>query len=219
MRSHRPIWILSCLLALYAQAGWAYQAEPGDRARAERFLELSGGRSVWQEGRSIRLLAVNHVEGIPLPFLFEIWIDFAQPRSMNRILNQDMDRLRAYLGDSGWGMKEGAFARNLWRLAIDDPSLELRTGANGRLEFHNIDGDMTAWFQFGESGHAERFGLPGDDIGLELYAYADFGSVRIPSGGRTPDGVRFESIYVRLNPRALDLPSAPPAAPDAFNPR
>ncbi len=219
-----------------------YEAPPELRETAERFLELSGGRDAWKDVRTVRVLAVNRTEGVPLPYLFEVSVDFRTPRTLTRLLNQDMDRLRGFLGDSGWGVKEapegyeaysfpaerlpfervlweGAFSRNLWRVAIRDPELVLKEGAGGRLEFHNQGGGLTAWFEFDTAGYPIRFGFPGDDNGLELGPYASYGPRRIPVSGRTPDGVFFESLYLRVSSEPLQVPETPPSNLTSFNPR
>lgn len=215
--------------------GDGYAAESADaRAAAEAFLDAAGGRDAWRGVRSIRLLAVNRSPDVALPFVFEVALDLVEPRSMTRVSGQDMDRLRAYAGASGWGIKEGptgpasytfpeerlrqervlwagAFSRNLRRLAAGDPGLVVRAGTEGRLELADADGTLCAWFRLDAHGRATRFGFPGDDVGLELGGYADYGPRRIPSLGTTPEGVRFETLSVRVSDRPLDVPSAPPA--------
>jgi hypothetical protein len=219
-----------------------HAADGAAQVSAERFLALSGGRDAWKSVRSLRILAVNHVPSVPLPYLFEVSLDFQTPRSMTRLLNHDMNRLRGFLGSSGWGVKEspsgpqtyafdadrlaqervlwaGAFSRNLWRLASGDPALTIRTADDGRLEFTEKDGALTSWFRFDDAGYPVRFGFPGDDKGLELGPYASYGDRRIPLSGSTPEGVRFESIYLRASDKPLNVPETAPADMAAYNPK
>ena len=197
-------------------------------------LTLSGGREAWRSVRSIRVLAVNRMPDAALPYLFEVALDFREPRSLTRIFGQEMDRLRAYLGDTGWGIKEGtngptsyrfpeerlkqehalwsgALSRNFWRLAVQDPDLVVRTGPDGRLEMLDADGSLAAWITLDAQGYPIRLGFAGDDAGIELGAYAAFGARNVPSSGTTPEGVHFDTISLRVSDRPLDVPATPPA--------
>lgn len=219
-----------------------YQATPEMRGRLERFLELSGGRDAWKDVQAVRVLAVNRTETVRLPYLFEVTINFTRPETMTRLLNEDMDRLRAYVGDSGWGVKEsedgyehydfgperlpferilweGAFSRNVWRLAINDPELVVREGQGGRVEFHNRAGGLTAWFNFDDNDYPVRFGFPGDDTGLSLGPPQAYGPRLIPFSGETPDGVFFESLYLRASETPYEIPRTAPKDLSRYNPR
>lgn len=227
-----PAGVAMFMAAPADSAGYVAE-DPPSRAAAEALLAGAGGRAAWRDVRSIRLVAVNRSPDTPLPYLFEVALDLVEPRSMTRVTGQDMDRLRAFLGTSGWGIKEGAdgpstytfsperlrqegvlwsgaFSRNLRRLAADDPGLIVRTGSEGRLELRDADGTLAAWFLLDSRGRALRFGFPGDDVGLELGEYADYGPRRIPSSGTTPEGVRFDTLVVRVSDAALVVPPAPP---------
>lgn len=235
--------VVGFLIAAQSVSLAAYEAEtPEARELAEYFLELGGGREAWKDVKAVRLLAVNHAPGVELGFLFEIWVNFEKPQMMNRLLNNNFDRLRAYLGDYGWGVKEGEggyvyydfeaarlpserqlwegdFYRNLWRIATEDETLLVKINDKGQLELHTKGHGLAAWFEFDDDRHLVRFGFPFDtEIGLRLDSLAMYGNRYIPQKGSTDDGVQFEILYLHAFNEALDIPTKAPDDLSEYNP-
>lgn len=212
----------------------AYEADtPEARQMAEKLLDSFGGRAVWKDVKAVTVLAVNHFPGIDKPALFEVTTNLEKPGNMIRIINHDMNRLRVFAGDSGWSAKhegmvststpfsaerlaqeryiwDGAFARNLWRIASRDPGMRLHINDLGQLEILNDDGQLAAWLEIDDDGELTRFGFGNDrDGGVTLGAYAEYGDFRLPVAGET-GGVTFESIYFRPHYKPVDLPRSVP---------
>jgi hypothetical protein len=207
---------------------------------AERLLQAFGGRALWKDVKAVTLLAVNHFPNVEKPALFEVSTNLAEPGSIIRIINHDMNRLRVFAGDWGWSAKhdgteptnaaysserlqqerfiwDGAFARNLWRIATGDPTLRLRINDRGQLEMLNDDDRLAAWLEIDERGELTRFGFGNDrNTGVTLGAYAEYGKFRLPITGET-GGVTFESIYFEPHYAPIDLPRSVPADFSAYN--
>jgi hypothetical protein len=212
----------------------AYESDSPEASQmAEKLLDSFGGRAVWKDVKAVTVLAVNHFPGIDKPALFEVTTNLERPGNMIRIINHDMNRLRVFAGDSGWSAKhegmapsitpfsaerlvqerfiwDGAFARNLWRIASRDPGMRLRINDRGQLEILNDDNQLAAWLEVDNDGELSRFGFGNDrDGGITLGAYAQYGDFRLPVAGET-GGVTFESIYFRPHYEPVDLPRSAP---------
>ena len=227
---------LCTVLTTYSQ-GYKYENKQAKDA-AEKVLEMAGGRDAWKELKSIRLLAVNHFPGVELGTLFEVWVAFDKPGFMTRIMNHNFNRLRGFYGSGGWSIKEngevsefneeklmenkiiweGAFGRNIWRIASGDPTLFLKWGDDRKLLFTNVDGEQTAWFELNEEGRPYKFGFATIPDALELSEFATYGKWRIPQKGTTPEGVKFETLYIRGSYESLEVPRKAPNDLSIYNP-
>lgn len=196
-------------------------------AMAEKFLAAMGGREVWAQATYVHSKAVNHHPQARLPYIQEYWTDFRKPRTLNRLTNFDMDRLRGFNVDHGWGIKEGEtyeydaerVANELrdWRRSIyaklvaiarRDKSMGMEW-RNGRLSFSK-DGEDLGWIELGPDGAPKGYSATAEGAPTSFGPLETFGEINWPRSGEQESGWRFEMLSIELGtgtvPVSFEMP-------------
>jgi len=236
-----PIGLSLAAMLLCSVPAVAYEADPAARAAAEHMLEVAGGRANWRGVYGIRILSINYFAQVDLPAWFEFEIDFRSPYVRTRIASEQMNRLRVFDGDRGWGLKEengarqltpydasrvaqekalwdGAFSRALYRIASEDPTLRVSLSGTNRLEVSDIGGGLVTWYKLGDNGFPAQFGI-GDTSeadGTRFDKTFRFGPYLLPAIGIARDGSRFETIFAQVLTSPMPHRSDAPASLDSI---
>lgn len=196
-------------------------------AMAEKFLDAMGGRAAWVKARYVHSWAVNHHPQARLPYTQEYWTDFRRPRTLNRLKNFDMNRLRGFNIDHGWGVKEGevykfepervASELNSWRRSIYGKLMAIARRDTGvtyewrdnRLSFRKGKVDL-GWIELDANGAPTRHSAGPDQPPTKFGPLVSFGNINWPRHGAEDGGWRFEMLAIELGygpvPVSFDLP-------------
>lgn len=215
-------------LATLHPASAASKAPAAEAAvMAEKFLEAMGGRKAWAKATYVHSWAVNHHPQARLPYTQEYWTDFRQPRTLNRLKNFDMNRLRGFNIDNGWGVSEGKvykfeperIANELksWRQSIYGKLMAIARRdknvqyewSNGRLNFRKA-GVEFGWIELDANGAPKRYSGTAQGSPVTFGPLVSFGNINWPKHGTEDGGWRFEMLAIELGygplPVSFELP-------------
>jgi hypothetical protein len=212
----RAVWF-ALFMTIVAPA----TAGPADDT-VERMLSALGGRAVWASTTSTLNDSQQNRAADPAVVRALIWLDFAAPRFRIETRGPDFTTVRVIDGERSWRrLRDGKIEpvpadlyaeemlwygahvyRSIHRLAVRDPRLSTRIGADGRLEVLE-DGKRLIWFKLDPRGEPYAFGARDDDNGT-ISGPWEFaaGGLRHPLWVSRPDGTWRANIKVlELNPR------------------
>ncbi len=204
----------------------AVQAQETGVGLADRLVAAMGGRKAWQAARGLTIRATHYEAAYAAPYRNVLHIAFDEPRMRFEGRSATMNRVRAVVGERGWRMSEvsplGTMTpaqvkgdldwweahpyRNVWRLAMNDPALSARAGADGELALLRPDGSQLMWYRLNPAGEPYAFGVGQGKDGVVLGPLAGPpGGVRLPIWSARMDGsfraTGQESAVVATAPR------------------
>lgn len=207
---HKFALLIICL-SLYL--GNSQESAPeADKATklANKMLESLGGKSLWQNTRSLHLTEEMRYYQISGPIVQEIWRDLSLPGTKVRITNSTMDRVRAWDAQQGWGVLETGRAyvydtirvkaelkswqRNLftvcYKIANEDPKLVLRKKNENTLEVLTRTGEPLCEIALDADGAPIKWtATVGDSTESYLYGpLTAFGDYQLPVWWTDMDG-------------------------------
>lgn len=234
---------LACLLAT---PPFSHAQLTGDTAAvslAERMLTTLGGRDAWAGARTIAVDLRGHHATDPEPWIESYWIDLVVPRGRYQIRAGASERVIAWTTAGGWESRDGAvedqspkrhaLEQAYWmaeltvlfrRLAASKPAtrLALDTTETGLATLTLRDphtGDTVARLTLDAAARPIHWAalVTGQTFQRILGPLADYGGLRLPRWGATPDGVwRYEHLRVALSDQP---PTVSFARPDPGRPR
>lgn len=201
------------LAAMVAAAGdrAAQAADPPTGAvLAARLVEAMGGSDAWRRARGLRIAATHYEPQLAGPYDNVLAIALDEPRMRFEGKSAwGMNRVRAVVGERGWRVSEVAPLgpmtpqqvkgdvdwweahpyRNVRRLAVGDPGVTPRAGADGRLELVRPDGSQLMWYRLNAQGEPFAFGIGDGPVNVVLGPLdAVLGGVRLPLWSTRMDG-------------------------------
>ena len=150
--------------------------ESTERDVVERLLVQVGGADVWASARGFHMVEILHDESLPLPAVREYWVDFDEPRIMERTTTNSMEQLQALNRSEGWVLRNGELAEwtaetvagwsGFWPgiptrvfhlLASNDPSVEVTLREGNRLDV-TVDGRFAVWIALDDDANPVAYG-------------------------------------------------------------
>ena len=207
-------------------------------AVAQRLLDSVGGADIWATRRYVHTFALNHHPQARLPYTQEGWIDLDQPRHRIELCNYDMQRVRAFTADGGWGLSEGRsytfddermadelrgwrtrIYRRLRLIAQQADGLTLET--DGPYLHITHDGEYLGWVEVApETGAPVSIGSDRAEMtGTRFGVVEAFGDVSWVSSGEQAGGWRFETMAFELLGADADIAFAPSPTDASICPR
>jgi len=199
-------------------------------------LEQIGGRDVWAEARGFHMVEILHAAHFDLPAIREYWVDFEQPRIMEKTTTNAIHGLQALNLDQGWTLRArdagagmltewDAQAVTGWRsfwpgiptrvfhlLASNDPSVEARALHDHRLDIF-VDGTFAVWIAMDANARPVAYGRSESHTETHfLGAYETYGPVELWSTAYEPGDewavtMVDYTLYTEEMPVSYDPPS------------
>ena len=225
-----------CCIALVLCAAPAH-ADDAD-VLAERLLNAVGGAEIWKSRRFVHTYALNHHPQARLPYTQEGWIDLDEPRHRIELCSYDMQRVRAFTQEGGWGRSEGRsyefdeermvnelrgwrarIYRKLRLIATRAHALELEI--DGQYLHVTHDDEYLGWIEVdADTGAPVSIGNDRSEMtGTRFGPLAQFGEVAWVTTGRQSGGWNFETISFELLDADAPIRFAPAPADDDVCPR
>jgi len=201
-------------LFFFIALAWpAFAQSTNDRdieAEVEALLTQVGGRDVWAEARGFHMVEILHAARFDLPAIREYWVDFENPRIMEKTTTNSIHGLQALNRNQGWTLRAddgGAGAltewdaqtvqgwRSFWPgiptrvfhlLASNDPTVEARALHDHRLDIY-VDGAFDVWIDIDANARPIAYGRSESHTETHfLGAYETYGPVELWSTAYEP---------------------------------
>lgn len=208
---------------------------------AERMLGALGGRDAWARARTIAIELRGHFGSDSNPWAERYWIDLEAPRGRYQIRAGGSERIIVWTTEGGWESRDGAvesqsadrhaLEQAYWaaeltvvfrRLAAARPATRLQrdTTAAGLSVITLLvpaSADTIARLTLDAGGRPVHWAAPirGRTFQRILGPLADYGGLRLPRWGATPDGLwRYEHLTASLitEPPPVSFARPEPAA-------
>lgn len=187
---------------------------------ADRLVESLGGKETWASAQALYVREQAFPASLKEPVTAEFWRDLEKPAYRSLVVGPSIRREAAWTERGGWVVRDGVRSEMSeetlreeiagWRqepyvmyhkLALRDPSLELKLVDGNRLEIFDRESDkLLCWFVVDASGALLRWGnYYQGEISEHVYGpLKDFGELTMPAWGTSTTGSwRFDYQEVR----------------------
>ncbi|WP_222983070.1 hypothetical protein [Flagellimonas meishanensis] len=216
---------LIIVLSLFCQISFCQNSDFEEDI--ENLLNAVGGTKFWKDAKGFHMLEIAHYANLKLPLVREFWVDFQNPRILQKTYGNGANSTQALNIDNGWTITKGQLEVwddekvNNWKsfwpgiptrifhlLAIKDPHLSYLVKED-RIDFF-IDNAFVVWISCDLNGNPVAYGRSNNHAETHfLGKIIKYGNLNLWDSAYEPGGQWWVQMidYVLLNDFTIDFES------------